>query len=416
MTLPINQIICGDCLGVMKGWPDGCVDCCVTSPPYWGLRDYGVAGQLGLEKTPEEYLEKMVAVFHEVKRVLTKRGTLWLNMGDSYSGGGRGCNTEKQQSNRGTRDMPKSIVPGNLKPKDLCGMPWRLALALQADGWWLRQDIIWHKPNPMPESVTDRCTKAHEYLFLMTKSAKYYYDADAIREPAIESNTARPRMGQGPNTQYNQKRNRATFRGGGRYVNNNSFDNAAKAKPTDTGMAGNVCAGRNKRSVWTIPTQSCPDAHFATFPERLVEPCILAGCPKQVCRKCGKPRERIVEKGKLQIPSYREKTQPIEQRVINDKGWNVEKGFAPNCSNSSQTIGWTRCGHNDYRPGIVFDPFGGSGTVGKVAARLKRDYVLIELNPEYVNDIAAPKLSAVETAVPVSEAKTGQLALFGDKS
>jgi len=152
---------------------------------------------------------------------------------------------------------------------------------LQADGWWLRQDIIWHKPNPMPESVTDRCTKAHEYLFLMTKSAKYYYDADAIREPAIESNTARPRMGQGPKTQYNQKRNRATFRGGGRYVNNNSFDNAAKAKPTDTGMAGNVCAGRNKRSVWTINTKPYRDAHFATFPEELPKICIMAGCPEK---------------------------------------------------------------------------------------------------------------------------------------
>jgi len=243
----IDHIICGDCLEVMKTLPDSIAQTCITSPPYWGLRDYGVDSQLGLEKTPEEYVTKMVAVFREVRRVLKDDGTMWLNLGDSYNGsGGAGGD----YSSGGLRDgQPKygRKFTGGLKPKDLIGIPWRVAFALQADGWWLRSDIIWSKPNPMPESVTDRPTKAHEYLFLMSKSAKYYYDADAIREPNIWKDDPR----------NDGERHETT----GKYKSAVSFNSN----------------GRNKRSVWTITTQPFPEAHFAVMPEKLVEPCVLAG-------------------------------------------------------------------------------------------------------------------------------------------
>ena len=242
---------------------DGCVQCVVTSPPYWGLRDYGTAGQLGLEPTPAEYVEKMVAVFREVKRVLRGDGTLWLNLGDSYAGSGKGRNADgthqeggKQGTNAGTVVglLTKTEAPDGLKPKDLVGIPWRVAFALQADGWWLRSDIIWAKPNPMPESVTDRPTKAHEYLFLMAKSGWYYYNNDAIREPSEDKlGTDRFKNGCGVGD-----------RSSGGEV---SLDKHREYNPL----------GRNKRSVWTVTTQPYKEAHFATFPEALVEPCILAG-------------------------------------------------------------------------------------------------------------------------------------------
>lgn len=250
------------------------VYCCVTSPPYWGLRDYGVDGQLGLEKTPEEYVGRLVGVFEEVRRVLRDDGTLWLNLGDSYArAGGWSNNNGLDGLSRDDGKRPKSNIPGIgeksqrlaqcLKPKDLVGIPWRVAFALQAAGWYLRQDIIWHKPNPMPESVTDRCTKAHEYVFLLSKSQKYYYDADAIRE--FTGNEASVE-------EYEHLDGRRHFhehdaeRGMQQYNPNHK----AATHPL----------GRNRRSVWTIPTQPYPEAHFATFPEALVEPCILAGCPE----------------------------------------------------------------------------------------------------------------------------------------
>ncbi|MGI8569615.1 MAG: DNA-methyltransferase [Methylocella sp.] len=229
----------------------------MTSPPYWGLRDYGVAGQLGIENTPEEYVARMVEVFHEVRRVLKDDGTLWLNLGDSYAAGGNGGHGAKQHSNRGTRALaghPKEAPPG-LKPKDLVGITWRIAFALQADGWFLRQDIIWHKPNPMSESVSDRCTKAHEYIFLFSKSSTYYYDHEAIKEPS-------------------------KYPDDDRKSRSNTYD---KRMPTD--MIAGVRHGsqtylfRNKRSVWTVTTKPYKDAHFATFPPDLIEPCILAGAP-----------------------------------------------------------------------------------------------------------------------------------------
>src|SRR5574343_992618 len=239
------------------------VQCVVTSPPYWGLRDYGVEGQLGLEKTPDEYVANMVAVFREVRRVLKDDGVLWLNLGDSYCSVGHkkshsgfgttGLSGGKAQEHSPTRRENDARSLG-LKHKDLIGIPWRVAFALQADGWYLRQDIIWHKPNPMPESVKDRCTKAHEYLFMLTKSERYYYDNVVLKEPEVMKPQRRltPREANPDAKVHGQAQHRRPEGGTG-----NGF--------------------RNRRSVWTIPTQPCKEAHFATFPFALVEPCILAG-------------------------------------------------------------------------------------------------------------------------------------------
>jgi len=248
----------GDCREVLKGLPDGSIHCCVTSPPYWGLRDYGHDGQIGLEQTPEAYVAEMVAVFREVRRILRDDGTLWLNLGDSYAtgSGGNVTSSAKQQSNRGTDIAPrKPYRDGVIKPKDLVGIPWRVAFALQADGWYLRQDIIWHKPNPMPESVTDRCTKSHEYIFLLAKSERYYYDNEAIKEDASGRACGNKAGGKSGSPQD------------GLEIRNFS---AVSDKKYHT---------RNRRSVWTIPTKPYKGAHFATFPPKLIEPCILAGCP-----------------------------------------------------------------------------------------------------------------------------------------
>jgi|TARA_R110000824_G_scaffold18621_1_gene73425 DNA modification methylase len=337
------MIIYGDCRDKLKELDSESVQCCVTSPPYWGLRDYGTGDweggdkncshkrdskksdrtitghknfeemngvgdaiykttcnrcgakrvdlQLGLEETPEEYTANMVEVFSQVKRVLRDDGTLWLNLGDSYSSGGR--TTTTNQSLRGDTDYgvtrPK---PGKgIKPKDLIGIPWRVAFALQADGWYLRQDIIWHKPNPMPESVTDRCTKAHEYIFLMSKSEKYFFDSDQIKEKAVGERW-----------------------GGNKPMNTNNSkdqDNQFKGLSRERDM---VSEFRNKRSVWTVNTKPYPGSHFAVFPQELIEPCIQAGS------KTGD---------------------------------------------------------------VVLDPFFGSGTTGEVAERFGRDYIGIELNEEY---------------------------------
>ena len=260
--MPAFELLQGDCLQQLATLPAASVQCCVTSPPYWGLRDYGTAGQLGLEATPDEYVANMVAVFREVRRVLRNDGTLWLNLGDSYSGSGKGRmgdgshainGGDKQHTNKGSTlgVLPESET--GLKPKDLVGIPWRVAFALQADGWWLRQDIIWHKPNPMPESVTDRCTKAHEYIFLLTKSARYFMDMDSVREPIKPNsgeNMRAPKLGD--------------HRADGNY-------------DTVTAKTYTEIKGANRRSVWTIATQPFKGAHFATFPPDLIEPCVLAG-------------------------------------------------------------------------------------------------------------------------------------------
>jgi DNA modification methylase len=314
------EVIIGDALAEIRDLPDGIARCCVTSPPYWGLRDYGVEGQIGLERMPEEYISKLVAVFRELRRVLADDGTLWLNLGDCYATGagkvgdhpGGGEQGERWKGNRGTHDannsgkhsaslaamgprtQPNRMPIRGLKPKDLVGIPWRVAFALQADSWHLRSDIIWSKPNPMPESVRDRPTKAHEYLFLLSKNKRYYYDAAAIAEPA--------NWPEGPWGIPSQKHAAASN---------------GKLMRTAAGLVKQAGVGRetrNKRSVWTIPTAPFPEAHFATFPPALVTPCILAG----------------------------------------------------------SAIGDT-----------VIDPFAGAGTTGLVASRLNRNFVGIELNPKY---------------------------------
>lgn len=256
------MILVGDCLERMRELPELSVQTCVTSPPYWGLRDYGVDGQLGLEKTPDEYVSKMVEVFREVRRVLKDDGTLWLNLGDSYAAAnpsGKQGKSGDRASRTFTAQTTIKMAPG-LKPKDLVGIPWRVAFALQADGWYLRQDIIWHKPNPMPESVRDRCTKAHEYIFLLSKSERYLFDVDAIKEPMKASSVERQTR------PWNGERQRAMP------------DNY---RPHSMSHYGKECSGmRNRRSVWSVTTKSFKGAHFATFPPDLIEPCILAGSRK----------------------------------------------------------------------------------------------------------------------------------------
>jgi DNA modification methylase len=248
----------GDALAMLAALPSESVHCCLTSPPYWGLRDYGAEGQIGLEGTPEEYVEKLVEVFRAVRRVLRPAGTLWLNLGDTYNG--FMANQRATSISAATQHARPRFESGhgprtrNLKPKDLVGIPWRVAFALQADGWWLRQDIIWAKPNPMPESVTDRPTKAHEYLFLLAKSERYFYDAQAIAEKAV--------MAPGKSGFGGPKNN-----------------DGVKAHTNDVGKAWDKTESRNARSVWTIATQPFSEAHFATFPPALARRAILAGCP-----------------------------------------------------------------------------------------------------------------------------------------
>mgnify|MGYP007100104772 CR=1 FL=1 len=310
-SVPTIRLICGDALECLRTLPAESVNCVMTSPPYWGLRDYGVGGQIGLEQTPEEYVARLVEVFREVRRVLMADGSCWLNLGDSYNAhpGQRKITDKagpKQASNTASPGAPSRSVE-SLKPKDLIGIPWRVAFALQADGWWLRQDIIWAKPNPMPESVRDRCTRSHEYIFLLTKSAKYWYDADAISESLATD----------PKENY-PARARITGRG---------TQGVATARGNDRDKSGGFPPQsnqrRNKRSVWTITPKPLKEAHFATFPPELPELCIKAGCPLS---------------------------------------------------------------------GTVLDPFCGAGTTAVVARSLGRDFIGIELNPEYI-EIAKRRLA-----------------------
>jgi DNA modification methylase len=253
-----TQILQGDCRDLLKTLPDASVHCVVTSPPYFGLRDYGVDGQIGLEASPDAFVAEMVAVFREVRRVLRDDGTLWLNLGDSYnsgaSGGLGGSTLGGGQNNQRVSNRSGRGLVDALKPKDLIGAPWRVAFALQADGWYLRQDIIWHKPNPMPESVTDRCTKSHEYVFLMSKSARYFYDAAAIAEEGVIP--AGTKAAKGSVERFNTL--------------------GVNSRPPEYKIYDGM---RNARSVWTIATQPFREAHFATFPPDLAERCIKAGCP-----------------------------------------------------------------------------------------------------------------------------------------
>ena len=352
-----HTILNGDVIACLRSLPDACVQCVVTSPPYWGLRDYGVEGQIGLEPTPEEHVERMVEVFREVRRVLRDDGTLWLNYGDCYAGSTTGADrppepgyTHEDSGRVKTGQENKHRRPdAGLKPKDLVGMPWRIAFALQADGWYLRSDIIWSKPNPMPESVTDRPTKSHEYVFLLAKQARYFYDADAVREVAAYPNDDR----------------------GARSDSRRSVPGANCINPG----YGKTSTHRNRRTVWEIATQPTREAHFATFPEALVEPCIKAGTSERgACPKCGAPWRRSI---------LSQSSGSGDHRAVpgQNKPFTIPRG-----EYLRSTIGWEptcTCG-GDPVPCIVLDPFGGSGTVAKVARDLGRSSILIEINPEYV--------------------------------
>lgn len=358
--------------------PPESVQTVVTSPPYFGLRDYGVDGQIGLEETPEEYVGKLVQVFRGVREVLRPDGTVWLNLGDSYNGsGGAGGDYYEGGLKEGQPRYPGRRVDG-LKPKDLIGIPWRVAFALQADGWYLRSDIIWAKPNPMPESVTDRPTKAHEYIFLLSKSPRYYYDAEAIKEPL-----ARP--------EELLRKTPAVF--GGR----NKHKGYGTRKHSGNEYVGTY-TGRNRRSVWTIATQPFPEAHFATFPEKLVEPCILAGTSPKACPTCGAPWERVVERDVLPPPD-RVNNNPFKHAANTHHG---EQGSTLRNIVRRQTVGWRptcSCSDNDGSGKcIVLDPFAGSGTTLLVAERLGRQAVGIEINPEYV-EMAKRRLSKVQLSM-----------------
>ena len=373
------RVLTGDVFDRLAELPDESVHCVVTSAPYWGLRDYGVEGAIGLEPTFDDHLDVLVRVFREVRRVLRKDGTCWLNYGDAYAGSwgaqSRGDASEVNGLSGGqVHAAPKGTHTGSakrtgLKPKDLMMMPARVALALQADGWWLRSEIVWSKLNPMPESVTDRPTSAHEKFYLLTKSARYFYDAVAVREVCQS----------GPSDIRKMKEQRDRI-GGKHKALDDPLSKASGA--TNIGRKRSVGdpSGRNLRNVWTIATHSFPSAHFAVMPTAIVEPCIKSGTSeKGCCAECGAPwvRSTNVRQEVLQASNNPDKQSQVT-------GWDRAKW--PRTRKVAATVGWQRsCDHDAGPiPCTVLDPFGGSGTVGLVGDQLGRDAVLIELNPEYV--------------------------------
>jgi len=448
----------GDVREVLAEMPDESVHCAITSPPYWGLRDYGTASweggdpecehvqrimhgtgrstlrtdgrphpglhesdktanqtipyrdvcgkcgavridnQLGLEPTPELYIEHMVEVFRAVRRVLRSDGTCWVNMGDCYAtGAGSGremggkCFGKQNPVIDGAsypQNQPNRMRLEGLKPKDLVGMPWRLAFALQADGWWLRSEIIWAKPNPMPESVTDRPTKSHEYLFLLAKSAKYYYDAEAVRESTEGSDTHSHGHKLSPP------------------IEDAGIGHIGWSRSTAT-----ILSARNKRSVWTIATEACPEAHFATFPRALVRPCILAGTSeKGVCPKCQAPWVRVVEKGARQPEPNRSPPKRLEPGQAGNVGAG-NMGFRASklsgqemaewrATHPDLTLGWRpscACGEAEVIPATVLDFFAGSGTTLEVAKSLGRRGIGIELSADYCRIAVKARLKGQES-------------------
>lgn len=438
------RILTGDCRALLGTLPDESVHCVVTSPPYWGLRDYGVDGQLGLEPTPDLYIEHMVDVFREVRRVLRKDGTLWLNMGDCYAtgagkvgehpdGGAQGARWAGRDDSKGRgtpikaggkrrKDgtyygpvtQPNRMPQEGLKPKDLVMMPARLALALQAEGWWIRKEIIWAKPNPMPESVTNRPTTAHEKIYLCARSERYFYDADAVKEAGESGPSDLRKMAEGKP------------RIGGKHK---TLDDTLSKASQHTNIGRKRSVGspgtRNLRDVWTIATAPFPGAHFATFPPALVEPCVKAGTSeKGCCPGCGAPWLRVLGKavptsgrnsgnrarkfGEDHIPgaSHVGRGFPWAPAIPSTAGW------APSCAcydelylaefpqprsarKRHQRAAWgdrwkrvrRRPGLDTWNvaPALTLDPFGGAGTVGLVADRLGRDAILLELNPDYAD-------------------------------
>jgi len=353
-------LYCGDAATVLAGLPSESVDCVVCSPPYWSLRDYQVEGQIGLEGSPDEYVERLVSVFREARRVLAPHGVVFVNIGDSYAANRSYQVVDNKHkfvgNDRGMR------VPEGVKPKDLLGVPWRFALAMQDDGWWLRSEIIWAKGvsfldcwsgSVMPESVRDRPTRSHEQVFMFTKNARYHYDIDAVREP-----------------------NRGE-RWGGSVIR--QPDTSKYADGEGDGAAGALSrpgrewdafpeGGRNLRTVWAISSGSSPEVHFATMPQKLVTPMVQAGCPEKVCSTCGKPSERI-------MPADNEEGQQPQK-------WREFYGDEPPACEREPVV-FTDCGHDNWRTGVVLDPFAGSGTTLYVARLHGRHSIGVELNPEY---------------------------------
>lgn len=338
MELQLDTIVNAECLEHLKQMPDNCLDCVITSPPYYGLRDYGCDGQVGLEDTPEDYVQRLVDIFHEVNRCLKPTGTLWLNLGDSYCGTGDKGNYQdpKYKNGRNGQAVAKNKIVQGCKKKDLIGIPWMVAFALRADGWYLRQDIIWAKPNPMPESVKDRCTKSHEYIFLLTKSPKYYFDYEAIQEEATGYDGRKDTMLKGSPKYATEeivpkgvKRQTMAARGHQRWKFKNLADkgqqpNSMHLRRAD-GAADEQYPVRNKRDVWSVCPKPSSEAHYAMYPEELVKYCVEAGSP----------------------------------------------------------IG-----------GVVFDPFMGSGTTAAVAKKFDRHYYGTELNPKFY-EIATRRVSQI---------------------
>jgi DNA modification methylase len=443
------RILVGDVREQLATLPDASVQCCVTSPPYWGLRDYGHAGQIGLEQTPQEYVAAMVGVFQCVWRVLKDDGVCWLNLGDSYAGswgaqsrpnGNDVKSTLQGASMLSARQIaahPKETHTGSLKntpglkAKDLVGIPWRVAFALQADGWYLRSDVIWSKPNPMPESVTDRPTKAHEYIFLLSKMERYFYDADAIKEPAVMKPQQRLTLrGANPDAKFHGQPAHRRPEGG--------------TDPVD----------RNARSVWSITTQPYPEAHFATFPEALPERCIKAGSrgpgkrcdcdevietptgavtaddPTMQIGRAGFNRPRGVGEGTRPI-TRREQRAYAEQMKVSQHRAEMATAAGDAFAHYIRTdrsgarplpehllSSWLACGWLFPPPGctcptqpgdVVLDPFAGSGTTGAVAVRLGRNFIGCELNPTYAELArkriggAAPLFAVEAESQPASE-------------
>ena len=409
----INIIYTSEALKGLKKLLNKSVHCCVTSPPYWGLRDYGVAGQLGLEATPEEFVDKIVQIFTEVKRVLRDDGTLWLNLGDSYGGSGKGAATHpesnefyKQRTNTGTHNITiHNYKSDKIKPKDLIGVPWMVAFALRNAGWYLRQDIIWSKPNPMPESIKDRCIKAHEYIFLLSKSKKYYFDAEAIKtdtkNPIDDQKRIVERQKDSNKNTPDEIRNGIRVRkpagwqsGSGSH---GSFHDDGRAKELE--YADGLYIKANKRSVWTVNTKGYKEAHFATYPEKLIVDCIKAGSSEYgCCSNCKTPYIRIIDK-KLVPTKKASYNSKVDERDFAadklDQGSNrMKDGHKPGWAYESKTLKWLpNCNCNaSIEPCVVLDPFMGSGTTAVVARKLNRNYIGFEINPEYI-EIAENRLS-----------------------
>ena len=387
------RILIGDCRSVLRTLPDESVHVVVTSPPYFGLRDYGVAGQIGLEQTPDEYVAEMVAVFRDVRRVLRSDGTCWLNLGDSYAGN---RSYQVPDSKHGGHDFGSanaSKVPFGFKPKDLMMIPARVALALQADGWWIRSEIVWHKPNPMPESTRDRPTSAHEKVYLLSKSARYFYDAEAVKEalavPGWDDGT---RVFGGANKAgANAKHARTTGRVAGR---KRGLPPRHAQHPESSDQSGldevGRGQGRNMRNVWAMATRPYAEAHFATFPPDLPERCIRAGTSERgCCPSCGAPWVRQTEREDSGWDGSRYGERAVEA-TGGAKNGGTARSTLGSCNGrltgKAATTGWAPscgCPPADPVPATVLDPFGGAGTTGLVADRLQRDAILIELNPEY---------------------------------